>query len=126
MQNRDITLDIAKGLGIILVVVGHCINGKTIPGVFASLTGLFALLSLSRCLSIVGGGKLQSLLIWLGNNTLALMAVHIFFIGVSCYHLQPLLPTPIIYKVAEQLFVWTFCLLSVWFVNRYAKWALGK
>ncbi len=34
MQNRDITLDIAKGLGIILVVVGHCINGKTIPGVF--------------------------------------------------------------------------------------------
>ena len=34
MQNRDITLDIAKGLGIILVVVGHCINDKTIPGIF--------------------------------------------------------------------------------------------
>ncbi len=34
MPNRDITIDIAKGIGIILVVVGHCINAKTVPGVF--------------------------------------------------------------------------------------------
>ena len=34
IMNRDITLDIAKGLGIILVVVGHCINMNTAPGVF--------------------------------------------------------------------------------------------
>lgn len=53
------------------------------------------------------------------------MAVHIFFIQLSCYHLQPLLPT-FIYKIVEQLFVWTFCLLSVWLVNRYAKWTIGK
>ena len=112
------------------VLTGHHIgfssNDIAATDLIASFTGLFALLSLSRCLSIVGGGKLQSLLIWQGNNTLVLMAVHIFFIQLSCYHLQPLLSTPIIYKVAEQLFVWTFCLLSVWLVNHYAKWAIGK
>lgn len=30
--NRIEYIDIAKGLGMILVVVGHCINGKTFPG----------------------------------------------------------------------------------------------
>lgn len=33
-MNRSLTLDIAKGIGIILVVVGHCINAHTIPGIF--------------------------------------------------------------------------------------------
>lgn len=33
-MNRSLTLDIAKGIGIILVVVGHCINSYSIPGVF--------------------------------------------------------------------------------------------
>ncbi len=53
------------------------------------------------------------------------MAVHIFFINLSCYYLQPLLPY-LIYKIIEQIFVWGFSLLSVWLVNRYAKWAIGK
>ena len=30
--NRIEYIDIAKGLGMILVVIGHCINGKTFPG----------------------------------------------------------------------------------------------
>ena len=29
-------IDIAKGLGIILVVIGHCIDGKTFPGTWIS------------------------------------------------------------------------------------------
>lgn len=33
-MSRILTLDIAKGIGIILVVVGHCINAYTIPGIF--------------------------------------------------------------------------------------------
>lgn len=33
-MNRSLILDIAKGIGIILVVVGHCIKSYTIPGVF--------------------------------------------------------------------------------------------
>lgn len=33
-MNRSLTLDIAKGIGIILVVVGHCIKSYTIPGIF--------------------------------------------------------------------------------------------
>lgn len=34
ITQRDVTLDIAKGIGIMLVVIGHCINGKNIPGAF--------------------------------------------------------------------------------------------
>lgn len=30
--NRIEYIDIAKGIGMILVVIGHCINGKTFPG----------------------------------------------------------------------------------------------
>lgn len=33
-MNRSLTLDIAKGIGIILVVLGHCIKSYTIPGIF--------------------------------------------------------------------------------------------
>ena len=33
-MSRSLTLDIAKGFGIILVVVGHCIKAYTIPGIF--------------------------------------------------------------------------------------------
>lgn len=33
-MSRSLTLDIAKGIGIILVVVGHCIKSYTIPGIF--------------------------------------------------------------------------------------------
>lgn len=33
-MSRSLTLDIVKGIGIILVVVGHCIKSYTIPGIF--------------------------------------------------------------------------------------------
>ena len=29
-------IDIAKGIGIILVVIGHCISGQSIPGMYIS------------------------------------------------------------------------------------------
>ncbi len=100
-------------------------NNIVSTDLIAAFTGLFGLLCLSRCLSHYGGGTLQGILIWLGRNSLVLMAVHIFFMHLSCYYLQPLLPY-LAYKVTEQLFIWTFGLLSVWFVNRYAKWVIGK
>lgn len=31
-QYRDLSLDIAKGIGIILVVIGHCVNTESLPG----------------------------------------------------------------------------------------------
>lgn len=34
MQQRLEYLDTAKGIGIFLVVIGHCISGKTLPGMY--------------------------------------------------------------------------------------------
>lgn len=33
VSKRDTSLDLAKGIGIILVVIGHCLNTKSIPGI---------------------------------------------------------------------------------------------
>lgn len=33
-MSRSLTLGIVKGIGIILVVEGHCIKAYTIPGIF--------------------------------------------------------------------------------------------
>ena len=65
------------------------------------------------------------ILIWLGRNSLVIMAVHFFFIRLCCYYLEPLLYHSV-YKITEQFMVWSFCLLAVWFVNRYVKWVIGK
>lgn len=105
--------------------IGFSYNDIAATDLIASFAGLFGLLCLSRYLSHYGGGTLQGILIWLGRNSLVLMAVHVFFIRLCCYHIEPLLSYTA-YKITEQLIVWTFSLLCVYFVNRYGKWTIGK
>ncbi len=111
------------------VITHHCIgmSGNVIvpSDLIASFTGLFAVLCFSRAMSKFRGGYWRDALIWLGRNSLVLMAVHMFFISLCCYYLQPLLPR-LPYKLTEQVFVWLFSLTTAWLVNRYAKWTIGK
>lgn len=114
-----------KALGLMLIVVLlTLIDAKesTALGIgvklLAALIGIYSMLLFSS----MRIKTLRSLVLYLGNNTLVIMAVHVFFIRLCVYYLQPKLENHLIYKISEFILVWFICLLTVQLVNKYAVW----
>lgn len=66
------------------------------------------------------------IILFLGKNTLIILALHIMFIDLSCKYIQPLISERLVYKVVEQAFIWIMLFLSIEFINSRAKWLIGK
>ena len=117
----------------ILFCVVTCFVGKgmdlahnrfSLLNIIPSVLGTFMVISYSK--SIIWGGRIPNLLIWLGKNTLVVMCVHILFVNISETYMKPFVDSYMIYKLMEQLFVWCFSVISVFFVNKYALFLIGK
>lgn len=101
-------------------------NNLKLVDIVPSFLGIFSLLFLSKAISIIPIRGIGKDLVWLGHNTLVIMATHQLFIALSYEYILPLLHHGIVYKIVEQVFVWTLCLAFVYLINHYAKWILGK
>lgn len=88
--------------------------------------GTLMILLISRLIYTHMNTSHVNYLIWLGRNSLCIMAMHMLFISISSYYIKPLIPVHFAYKAVEQLFVWALCIISAKLINSKAKWMLGK
>ena len=118
---------------LILFCVVTCLVGKgmdlahnkfSLFNIIPSLLGTVMIIYYSK--SIIWGGSVSNLLIWLGKNSLVIMCVHILFINISEAYLKPFLDSYMDYKITEQFFVWCSSMISVLLVNKYARSLIGK
>lgn len=84
-------------------------------------TGLLLLAMVKNNNKIWGGW-----ILFLGKNTLIILSLHMFFIGVASEYIKPLIQNKLIYKLSEQIFVWTLLYFSIILINKKVKWILGK
>lgn len=70
--------------------------------------------------------KKNSLLEFVGQNTLVVLSIHMCVIQYSLYFVAPLVESHLIYKIVEQILIWVTSLAVVVLVNSYLPWAAGK
>lgn len=98
-----------------------CVNNiKWYDFLFATLTTI-GVIQLSkefeRC-------KFSAILIWLGKNTMMIMAVHLAIMNV-CGSLRSEVPY-VVFKLLEQFFMWGVSVCLCILANRYVPWLVGK
>lgn len=110
-------------ISIVLVSAAFCLNeANLLVGmlkVAVALCGIFA--TLMFC-STPFPALLKKSVLLLGQNTLVIMAVHVFFMRCCLYYLESIVDSYVLYKIIEFIFVWSTSLLCVCIVNRYASW----
>ena len=110
-------------ISVLLVSAAFCLNeANLLVGmlkVAVALCGIFA--TLMFC-STPFPAQLKKSILFLGQNTLVIMAVHVFFMRCSLYYLEPILDSYVLYKIIEFTSVWCTSLFCVYMVNRYASW----
>lgn len=70
--------------------------------------------------------RISSLLMNCGKNTLAILSLHMFFLGLSAYYLRAKFENYLIYKVTEQAFIWFLLIISILLINNFFPWLVGK
>lgn len=97
---------------------------------FAAFTGIFFIFYLSIFIEKVFKSNMflsiLNFLTYLGKNTLIIMATHFFFITLSANYIRSIIPSFIAYKVIEQIFVWSLVILSIYLINNYFSWIIGR
>jgi len=84
--------------------------------------GSIGIIFLSK--AIINKRKYAIVLTFLGKNTLPIVALNQLIIDLSVKYLN--CPSHVCFKVMQQLFVWSLCLLTIKFCNRYFRIAIGK
>lgn len=97
-----------------------------LPTYLGAINGILMLIMLSGVIQYQPIKHLNIFLVFLGKNTLTIMAVHMFFIGLSSQFMKPFFSTYFLYKLAEQSAVWICSILSVLLINRYFPFVVGK
>lgn len=93
--------------------------------VITSLAGTIGVLLLSSFIHD-RRWRIESIFLWLGKNTLGIMASHMLFLYLCSALIRDSIPSPLGYKLTEQVFVWAFSILTCIVLNRWAKWLVGK
>lgn len=70
--------------------------------------------------------QIESIFLWLGKNTLGIMASHMLFLYLCNYLFRDYIPSALGYKLVEQVFVWSLSIAICLVLNRWAKWLVGK
>lgn len=137
---KKIQLNIYIILLLFLPSVCLCFFGQTInlkenyiPSpeilfVIISFISIFAFLSISTSINNIKGFflKFKNAILFLGKNTLIILALHMLFINLSLLFIKPFFEIHILYKLIEQLFIWSLLYLSILLINKKCKWLIGK
>ena len=71
--------------------------------------------------------KLKKMILFIGNNTLTILSVHMFFISLSSLYIHPIIHyNHLLYKIVEQVVLWIAIVLTCSLVNKKARWIIGK
>lgn len=123
--------------GLALIVIGYsyfcpvyldmCSNVMPLISVGIALCGISIVIACSRQFN---DNKFVRLLVFLGRNTFIIMAVHQFFMYIASVYVKPILCNGFLeialYKIAQQVIMWSGVLITIWVINNKAKWILGK
>lgn len=110
-------------ISVVLVSAAFCLNeANLLVGMLKVAVALCGIIATLMFCSISFPALLKESILFLGQNTLVIMAVHVFFMRCSLYYLEPIVDSYVLYKIIEFIFVWSTSLLCVCIVNRYASW----
>lgn len=96
--------------------------------IIISFISIFAFLSISISINNVKGFfiKFKNVILFLGKNTLIILALHMLYINLSLHFIKPFFEIHILYKTIEQFFIWSLLYLSILLINKKCKWLIGK
>lgn len=88
----------------------------------------FAGITLSFLLSnlISHSNKCSKILSWVGQNTMAILCTHLFFLSLCCEFIKPLVFSYFLYKLIELFLVFSASFISAIAVKRYCPFMIGK
>lgn len=92
---------------------------------------LYLIISLSGSMGIILISALnwiytKRIILYIGKNTLIILSLHMFFIGLSSNYIQPFINNSIVYKLVEQTIIWILIIISITIINKKAIWLVGK
>lgn len=93
--------------------------------IFISLIGVIGILLFSKVF-FSSNTMIKLLIIYIGKNTLIILLLHMFFISISSKYILPNIINIFLYKIIEQIFVWTLLFVSIYIINKKMKWIIGK
>lgn len=91
--------------------------------VLTSILGTVGILLLSM---LKFNNTCKSVILFIGKNTFTILSLHMLFIGISSQYIMPTIQNKFLYKLYEQVFIWVLLYFSIIFINKNAKWILGK
>jgi len=103
-----------------LVFVNNKINASNGS---LSILGVFSILAVSN---IMTQFKNTRWLVWLGKNTLPIMAVHVTIIELSVCYLKSDIYPAALYKIVEFSIVWIISIGIAYLLNKYLPFIIGK
>lgn len=91
-----------------------------------AVVGVVMTFFVSKDVVALGYRPIAKALAWIGRNSLVVLGLHLPFISLSVACVKPLVPSHLLYKLIEQLFVWALCVASARLINAKARWMLGR
>lgn len=116
--------------GILVLITKQSIDlcGNNIPQpepfyIILSISGSLGLLIFS---TLKFNQHIKKYILYIGENTFIILSFHLLFIQFSNQYLYPFIPNTLLYKIVEQILIWSFLYLSIEVINKKIKWILGK
>ncbi len=69
--------------------------------------------------------SLKDAMIWLGNNTMMIMAIHLPVMYIMS-DLRPFVNLYVLFKVIEEIAMWAISIGFACIANKYCPWIVGK
>lgn len=117
-------------LSVFCIINKHTLVMSTNDLIFSdfapALLGIFAIFCISIFVESTFGERIHIVLVWLGQNTLVIMCSYIMMIDIALFFLRPIIPSYLLYKTVENLFVWFTVIILCLLVNRRCSWIIGK
>ncbi|MDR1895701.1 MAG: hypothetical protein LBR10_02800 [Prevotellaceae bacterium] len=92
----------------------------------AAIAGLFSLCLFCNLFTKISIRKIETLIIYTGQNTLIILCTHMVFIGYSSTYIKSYIHNKIMYKSIEFIFVWLLCYAMIFIINKYVPWMVNK
>lgn len=105
----------------------HLISGHIpTPACISIIISLFGIVGICLLSSIINIHLCKETLIYIGRNTLTILAVHMFFIEFSGHYTKPILSNNLLYQPFKFLFIVLATWLCILFINKRCRWIIGK
>lgn len=111
-------------IAIFVYHIGCDLSGNYLPHpeILYAAVAVAISLSLVRLSAYIPQGRLHGTLTFIGRNSITALCLHMFFINVSCTYIH--VPSHLMYKVIECVFVIGMSILASYVVSRWGRWMI--